>query len=70
VLISRKCKHQSGTRFHHRGINDEGFVANFVMTENIIFVEDLGLSVVTYRGSVPTFWKQKSVGDKVKITRD
>ncbi|CAD8146641.1 unnamed protein product [Paramecium pentaurelia] len=70
ILISRKCRYQSGTRFHHRGINDDGYVANYVATEFIIMVKNFCLSHVIYRGSVPTFWKQKGITGKVKITRN
>ncbi|CAD8047693.1 unnamed protein product [Paramecium sonneborni] len=69
ILISRKCRYQSGTRFHHRGINDEGYVANYVATEFIIMVKNYCLSHVIFRGSVPTFWKQKGITGNVKITR-
>ncbi|CAK83132.1 unnamed protein product (macronuclear) [Paramecium tetraurelia] len=70
ILISRKCRYQSGTRFHHRGINDDGYVANYVATEFIVMVKGFCISHVIYRGSVPTFWKQKGITGQVKITRN
>jgi hypothetical protein len=30
VLIARRSKYQSGTRFSSRGVNNDGYVANFV----------------------------------------
>jgi hypothetical protein len=44
-----------------RGCNDEGHVANFVETEQIIFLEKEVTSYVQTRGSVPLFWEQPGV---------
>lgn len=33
VVISRRAKDRAGTRYSHRGIDDDGNVANFVETE-------------------------------------
>lgn len=44
-----------------RGVDDEGHVANFVETEQLIHVETLDDLVVSYiqtRGTVPLFWEQ------------
>ena len=35
-IVSRRSIHKAGTRFFSRGINDDGQVANFVETEQII----------------------------------
>ncbi len=36
ILISRRSINMGGTRFNSRGINDDGYVANFVETEIIL----------------------------------
>ena len=48
----------AGTRYNARGINDEGYVANFCETEQIIVIDGRFLiSHVQIRGSVPVFWQ-------------
>ena len=43
-----------------RGLDDLGYAANFVETEQIIQMGDQQYSHVTTRGSVPIFWQQSS----------
>ncbi|BES93669.1 phosphoinositide 5-phosphatase [Nesidiocoris tenuis] len=72
VIISRLSCERTGTRFHVRGVNDEGHVANFVETEQAIFMEDCVASYVQTRGSVPLFWEQTGVQvgqHKVRMSR-
>lgn len=45
VIISRLSSERVGTRFHVRGVNDSGHVANFVETEQAIYMEN---SVCSY----------------------
>ena len=45
-------------RFNVRGTNDEGHVANFVETEQAIYVDNSVASFVQIRGLVPLFWEQ------------
>ncbi|RZC91649.1 hypothetical protein C5167_027720 [Papaver somniferum] len=67
TLISRRSRHYAGTRYHKRGVDEKGRVANDVETEQIVF-EDLGRqgyppeisSVVQHRGSIPLFWSQET----------
>ena len=48
-----------GARYHCRGIDTEGNVANFVETEQIIFTsEGRCASFLQIRGSIPFFWRQ------------
>lgn len=61
-LISRINCRRAGTRYNTRGINDDGNVANFVATEQIIFMEGHVCSWVQLRGSVPIFWEQRPKG--------
>jgi len=56
LLISRRSKERAGTRFTRRGSDLEGNVANFVETEQIIFVNNEVYSHVQIRGSIPLIW--------------
>lgn len=58
LLISRRHVDRIGTRFHSRGIDENGNVSNFVETEQIIETGELIYSFVQIRGSIPLFWKQ------------
>lgn len=69
ALISRRSTKMAGTRFNSRGLDDEGNAANTVETEQIIIYENIIYSFNQIRGSVPIFWKQKSVFSKIKLTR-
>ena len=57
-LISRLSREMAGTRFNVRGTNDEGHVANFVETEQLIVIDNVMTSFLQTRGSVPLFWEQ------------
>lgn len=48
-------------RFNVRGTNDDGHVANFVETEQVIFLDNEVSSYLQTRGSVPLFWEQPGV---------
>ena len=48
-------------RFNVRGTNDDGSVANFVETEQILSTESDISSFLQTRGSVPLFWEQPGV---------
>jgi len=39
-LIARRGAERGGTRFLHRGIDENGFVANFVELEQIVIREE------------------------------
>lgn len=68
-LISRRSHMRTGTRFHARGIDDNGNVANFVETEQIVQLDNIVYSYTMIRGSVPIFWEQKGVVENVALTR-
>lgn len=71
-LISRLSCERAGTRFNVRGTNDNGHVANFVETEQVIFLEDKITSFILIRGSIPLFWEQTGVQvgtHKLKMSR-
>ncbi|XP_043495693.1 synaptojanin-1 isoform X1 [Polistes fuscatus] len=72
VLVSRLSCERAGTRFNVRGTNDDGHVANFVETEQAIYLDNEVTSYVQTRGSVPLFWEQPGIqvgSHKVKISR-
>ena len=66
VLISRRSRIFAGTRYLRRGINHEGYVANWVEVEQIVVRHTSSLgdslpmmsSFVQVRGSIPFFWTQ------------
>jgi hypothetical protein len=58
-LISRRSTHFAGTRFNVRGCDEDGNVANFVETEQILNYQDYKCSYVQVRGSIPLLWSQK-----------
>lgn len=72
AIISRLSCERAGTRFNVRGTNDEGHVANFVETEQVIYLDNELTSYLQTRGSVPLFWEQPGVqvgSHKVKLSR-
>ena len=38
--MSRRSRYRAGTRYFRRGIDHEGHVANFVETEQILFIDE------------------------------
>jgi hypothetical protein len=71
-LISRLSCERAGTRFNVRGVNDLGHVANFVETEQVIYLKQIVLSFIIIRGSIPLFWEQPGVqvgSHRIKMSR-
>uniref|UniRef100_A0A3Q3EWH6 Synaptojanin-1 n=1 Tax=Kryptolebias marmoratus TaxID=37003 RepID=A0A3Q3EWH6_KRYMA len=71
-IFSRLSSERAGTRFNVRGTNDDGQVANFVETEQVIFLEDKVSSFIQIRGSIPLFWEQPGIqvgSHRVKLSR-
>ncbi|KAL0735394.1 hypothetical protein Bca4012_011604 [Brassica carinata] len=72
TLIARRSRHNAGTRYLKRGINESGNVANDVETEQIVSEdvrEDHPMqisSVVQNRGSIPLFWSQETSRMNIK----
>lgn len=66
-LISRRSRYRAGTRYFRRGVDEDGNVANFNETEQMVLV-DKGdseeqkfphlLSYVQTRGSIPVYWAE------------
>ncbi|KAL8143374.1 hypothetical protein V2J09_016406 [Rumex salicifolius] len=58
TLIARRCTRRTGTRMWTRGADPDGYVANFVETEQIIQFKGFTASFVQVRGSMPFLWEQ------------
>ncbi|XP_073293622.1 phosphoinositide phosphatase SAC7-like [Primulina huaijiensis] len=58
TLIARRCTRRTGTRMWRRGSDSDGFVANFVETEQIIQLNGYTASFIQVRGSIPLLWDQ------------
>lgn len=68
-LVSRRSWHKGGPRYFDRGVNEEGWVANFVETEQLLVLGSYVVSDVQIRGSVPIYFEQRGLTTKVQITR-
>ncbi|KFK26296.1 hypothetical protein AALP_AA8G229600 [Arabis alpina] len=72
TIIARRSRHNAGTRYLKRGINESGNVANDVETEQIVsedVPEDHPMqisSIVQNRGSIPLFWSQETSRMNIK----
>ena len=69
ILVSRRSVEKGGTRYFDRGLDERGFVANYVETEQILQINEHLISDVQIRGSVPLFFEQKGLTTKIKLTR-
>ncbi|XP_066980218.1 phosphatidylinositide phosphatase SAC2 isoform X1 [Macrobrachium rosenbergii] len=58
TLISRRSRFRCGTRYKRRGVDEDGKVANYVETEQIISYSHHRVAFIQVRGSVPVFWSQ------------
>ncbi|KAF0991928.1 hypothetical protein HZS_6715, partial [Henneguya salminicola] len=61
IVISRLSWVRAGARLLVRGLNDEGFVANFVETEQAIQCDHIISCFTQIRGSIPLFWSQNGL---------
>ncbi|KAJ2732362.1 phosphatidylinositol-3,5-bisphosphate 5-phosphatase [Coemansia sp. Cherry 401B] len=77
TLIARRSRIFAGVRYLKRGVNDAGYVANDVETEQIVNTMELTsfdmpyarpfsnpyfTAYVQHRGSIPLFWSQETSG--------
>jgi synaptojanin len=69
ILISRRSCDRTGTRYNCRGVDDEGNVANFVETEQILITNNNYFSYVQVRGSVPIYWEQTGITAQLSLTK-
>ncbi|EGC35188.1 hypothetical protein DICPUDRAFT_97975 [Dictyostelium purpureum] len=70
IFISRRSCKRTGARYHIRGSDPLGNVANFVETEQIVVFDQVLTSFVQVRGSIPLIWQQKGKGLKPKPVVD
>jgi len=57
LFISRRSRYRQGCRFTRRGIDEYGYAANFVETEQILIHNDGKItSFIQVRGSIPVHW--------------
>ncbi|RKO83671.1 SacI homology domain-containing protein, partial [Blyttiomyces helicus] len=81
TLIARRSRFFAGARFLKRGVNDLGYVANDVETEQIVHdatstsfhcprgrygSKPAYTAFVQHRGSIPLFWSQETAGMAAK----
>ena len=62
----------SFVRFNVRGLDDEGHVANFVETEQVMYLDNFIASFVQVRGLVPVFWDQPGLQtgtNRIRLSR-
>jgi hypothetical protein len=69
MLVTRRSNQKGGTRYFDRGVNDEGFVANFCETEQIIKIDEYCFSDLQIRGSLPIFFQQVGLYTKTRVNR-
>lgn len=67
VLISRRSYLMGGTRYNSRGIDNNGFVGNYVETEQIVETDNSLYTFKQVRGSLPFYWEQTGIKAKVQI---
>ncbi|KAL5706157.1 GTPase activating protein (GAP) for Rho1p [Ranunculus cassubicifolius] len=58
TLIARRCTRRTGTRMWRRGADLDGYVANYVESEQIVQSNGFTASFVQIRGSIPLLWEQ------------
>lgn len=51
TLISRRSRHRGGTRFFTRGVDDEGHVANYNETEQVVILNEASTGMGGFAGS-------------------
>ncbi|XP_077289295.1 phosphatidylinositide phosphatase spermathreecae isoform X2 [Arctopsyche grandis] len=57
-LISRRSRYRAGTRYKRRGVDENGYVANYVETEQSLVHRSHRVSFLQVRGSAPVYWSQ------------
>ena len=70
ILITRRSQNNAGTRYNTRDVNDDGNVANFCESEQIVIYKNILCSSCQLRGSAPIFFEQIGLRANTDITRD
>ncbi|XP_065086127.1 phosphatidylinositide phosphatase SAC2 isoform X3 [Ochlerotatus camptorhynchus] len=58
ALVSRRSRYRAGTRYKRRGVDEDGYCANYVETEQVLSLRQHQISFTQVRGSVPIYWSQ------------
>ncbi|KAL4492498.1 hypothetical protein ABPG72_005633 [Tetrahymena utriculariae] len=69
TLITRRSSLRGGTRYNHRGVDEDGNVANYCESEQILQLGSICCSHTQIRGSVPLFWEQKGFQATLQLTK-
>ena len=69
ILITRRSQNYAGTRYNTRGIDDNGNVANYCESEQILITGNNLYSFCQLRGSAPVFFEQLGITAYTDITR-
>ncbi|KAL2439117.1 Phosphatidylinositol-3-phosphatase SAC1 [Exophiala dermatitidis] len=67
ALITRRSRHRGGTRYFSRGIDDQGHVANFNETEQVVVLNDVSGPPAGYAGGAGI--QNGKVGDPISETQ-
>ncbi|VDM16241.1 unnamed protein product [Hydatigera taeniaeformis] len=60
AVISRRAVKRAGTRYFARGLDSNAYSANFVETEQLVYLPPNHIySFIQIRGSVPLYWSQR-----------
>ena len=70
TLISRRSVNHAGTRYNARGITEEGNVANYVETEQMLRIRKRLFAFTIIRGSVPVYFEQNPVNSETTILKN
>ena len=65
LVLSRRSYLMGGTRYNSRGIDNNGYVANYCETEQFIETKNNIFVYKQLRGSIPFYWEQKGIKAKV-----
>ncbi|AEO69944.1 484fc109-b113-4163-86d0-546699ebec64 [Thermothielavioides terrestris] len=60
ALITRRSRHRAGTRYFTRGLDDEGHVANYNETEQILVINDTAAGLGGSVGSAGPAWQRNT----------
>mmetsp|Transcript_75522 Transcript_75522/g.179395 ORF Transcript_75522/g.179395 Transcript_75522/m.179395 type:complete len:1172 (-) Transcript_75522:63-3578(-) len=77
VLVARRSCRRAGMRYHARGVDDDGEVANWVEVEQLMRTSASSsnapgsswVSMTQVRGSAPVFWDQPNMLSPITMTR-
>ncbi|XP_062536601.1 phosphatidylinositide phosphatase SAC2 isoform X2 [Armigeres subalbatus] len=58
ALVSRRSRYRAGTRYKRRGVDEDGYCANYVETEQVLSLRQHQISFTQVRGSIPIYWSQ------------